>query len=597
MRAFLSLILIVGMTACQTTPDTTVPTPPADRTGGAATPAPDPRFAAASDEFVDAMLATQPEWAIYQGWYENAGELTVPDAAYFQSRREFYRRWQRRFDAFSPESLPADQRTDLVLIENEIESSLWQLNTFRPWDWMPSVYNVAGPIGLILNTDFAPEDERLRLVSNRLKDVPAYYAAARENLDTPTLEHTDLAIAQNSGALDLLGQGLSDRIAASGLSAEEKSLFTRRLGNAQSVITDWIDWLTATRDRLEAEGSARSFRIGEALYQEKFRYDIQSSYTARELYERALAEKEKLHQRMDQITRDRWSAYFPDTPMPRDRLERVGMLIDHLSARHVDREDFIAEIRNQVPRLADFVRENDLLDQDPTRPLVIRETPLYMRGGGAGASVSSPGPFNPEANTYYNVTPLDDYTAEEAESYLREYNHWILQILNIHEAIPGHYTQLLHANKSPSLIKSLFGNGAMVEGWAVYAERMMLEQGWGNDEPEMWLMYGKWNLRVVCNAILDYAVHVKGMTQDEAMHLLTEEAFQERTEATNKWRRVRLSQVQLTSYFAGYAEIYDFREQRKARLGDDFDLKRFHNEFLSYGSAPVSVIRELMVSK
>src|SRR5690606_22564995 len=207
-----------------------------------------------------------------------------------------------------------------------------------------------------------------------------------------------------------------------------------------------------------------------------------------------------------------------------------------------------------------------------------------------GASVSAPGPFNPGADTYYNVTLLDRFTDEQAESYLREYNHWILQILNIHEGIPGHYTQLVHANKSPSIVKAMFGNGAMIEGWAVYSERMMLENGYAADEqPEMWLMYGKWNLRVVCNTILDYAVHVLGMTEDEAMDLLMKEAFQERTEATEKWKRVRQSQVQLTSYFAGYAEIYDFREERKAELGDDFDLKAFHNEFLSYGRAPVRV--------
>jgi uncharacterized protein (DUF885 family) len=217
-----------------------------------------------------------------------------------------------------------------------------------------------------------------------------------------------------------------------------------------------------------------------------------------------------------------------------------------------------------------------------------------MRGSGAGASVSAPGPFNPTADTYYNVTPLDDYTDEQAASYLREYNHWVLQILNIHEAIPGHYTQLVHGNKSVGLIKSLLRNGAMIEGWAVYSERMMLEAGWGDQQPEMWLMYGKWNLRVVTNAIMDYAVHVLGMTQQQAMDMMLLEAFQEQTEADNKWRRITLSQVQLTSYFTGYAEIYDFRERTKQQLGNEFDLQRFHNQFLSYGNAPVPAIIELM---
>jgi uncharacterized protein (DUF885 family) len=266
----------------------------------------------------------------------------------------------------------------------------------------------------------------------------------------------------------------------------------------------------------------------------------------------------------------------------------------HLSAQHINREDFINEIKRQIPVLAAFVEQKNLVAQDPTRPLVVRETPEYMRGSGAGASVSAAGPFNPTADTYYNVTPLDDYTEEQAESYLREYNQWVLQILNIHEAIPGHYTQLVQANKAPGLVKSLLRNGAMIEGWAVYSERMMLEEGYGDQEPEMWLMYGKWNLRVVTNALMDYAVHVLGMSQEEAMEMMLREAFQEQTEAENKWLRITLSQVQLTSYFTGYAEIYDFRERQKEQLAENFDLKAFHDQFLSYGSAPVPAIIELM---
>ncbi len=172
----------------------------------------------------------------------------------------------------------------------------------------------------------------------------------------------------------------------------------------------------------------------------------------------------------------------------------------------------------------------------------------------------------------------------------------MLPVLNIHEAIPGHYVQLVYANRSPSLIKSIFGNGAMIEGWAVYSERMMLESGYGEHKPEAWLVYSKWNLRSVCNTILDYGVHVLGMTEAEAIDLLTRQAFQTEAEAADKWRRVKLTSVQLTSYFAGYAAILDLREQLKRERAGAFDLKGFHEQFLSYGSAPVRVIRELMLA-
>ena len=255
--------------------------------------------------------------------------------------------------------------------------------------------------------------------------------------------------------------------------------------------------------------------------------------------------------------------------------------------------DIPSEIKRQIPVLQEWVVSKNLLTLDRNKPLEVRTTPAYQAGV-AGASIEAPGPYRPQDRTYYNVTPLDGETPEQAESSLREYNHWILQILNIHEAIPGHYAQLVYANKSPSIVKSIFGNGAMVEGWAVYGERMMLESGYGNNAPEMWLMYSKWNLRSVTNTILDYSVHVLGMTEAQALDLLTRQAFQTKREATEKWRRVQLSSVQLTSYFSGYSEIMDLREQRKQALGNKFVLKDFHEQFLSYGSAPVKVIKELM---
>lgn len=586
----LTLTLLAGLfvlaSACSQSPSAA--------TADSPQPAHDPAFAEFADDLMLRMLDRSPEWSIYAGRYENAGETTIPDAARRADDLAFAQAALAELEAYDPSLLSPDQRIDHTLLENRLASDLWYQEAFRGWQWMPSSYNVAGPIGLLLNTPYAPEDQRLRTVSQRLAQVPAYYRAAAANIEDPTLEHLELAMVQNRGALGLVGEPLRERVAASGLTDAEQREMLGNVDAARAAIEQFLSTLEGIKAELAGRDDVRSFRIGEALYNPKFDLDVQSGFSARELYERAIAEKNRLHDEMDTIAVQLWLDYFPDDEMPGDRLERIGRLIDHLSDRHVAREDFIAEIERQIPLLAAFVEERGLIEQDASRPLVVRETPEYMRGGGAGASVSAPGPFNPTANTYYNVTPLDGYSDEEAASYLREYNHWVLQILNIHEAIPGHYTQLLHANKSPSLIKSLLRNGAMIEGWAVYAERMMLEEGWGDDEPEMWLMYGKWNLRVVTNAILDYAVHVEGMEREAAMDLLMREAFQERTEAENKWRRVTLSQVQLTSYFTGYAEIYDFREQLKQSQGDDFDLRTFHDRFLSFGNAPVPAIIELM---
>jgi uncharacterized protein (DUF885 family) len=281
--------------------------------------------------------------------------------------------------------------------------------------------------------------------------------------------------------------------------------------------------------------------------------------------------------------------------MPADRLLMIKLVIGEMGKYHARPEAFVEAVRAQIAGLQAFVREKDLVDQDPTRPLVVRETPVYMRGI-AGASISAPGPLNPTANTYYNVTPLDPSKVAANESFLREYNDWTLQILNIHEAVPGHYTQLVHANKSPSLVTAVFANGSMIEGWAVFGEKVMLDAGYGNNAPEMWLMWMKWNLRSVMNTILDYEIQTMNLDREAAMRYMTREAFQEETEAVEKWRRASLSQVQLTSYFNGYAEITALRDEMRAKQGSAFSVKGFNNKFLSYGNAPIRRIREVMLS-
>jgi uncharacterized protein (DUF885 family) len=547
-----------------------------------------------SQLFIDQLWQLSPTWALYSGKHVNDGYLEIPNQASRDQTLAFVTQQQKALSQFDPQALTTNELIDYKLLTNLVESMKWDIERLKAWKWDPSNYNVAGGFAQIINEDFAPLDERLSSVIARLENVPAYYDAARSNISDPTLEHTQLAIMQNQGAFSVLSDALVQQVADSGLSTDQKTLFNQRFDAATAAIKQHLEWLTALETKL-TENGGRDFRIGETLYEEKFAFDIQSGMTAKQLYDKAVADKNHVQQEMAKLTDTIWSKYI-DAPKPADEKLAIRQLIDVLSSNHVKREDFVAEVRKQIPQLIQFVNDKELVTLDPNKPLIVRETPEYMRGF-AGASISAPGPYDQGGNTYYNVSPLDDMSDESAESYLREYNHWILQVLNIHEAIPGHYTQLVFSNQSPSLVKSLFGNGAMIEGWAVYTERMMLEEGYGAFEPEMWLMYYKWNLRVICNTILDYSIQVNGMGEQEVLNLLENEAFQQRTEAEGKWRRATLSQVQLTSYYAGYREIYDFREQLKAKQGDDFDLKLFHERFLSYGSAPVKFIKQLMIDK
>lgn len=556
----------------------------------------DDQFSKFKDQFLDANWKLNPSWGVYLGYYKYDDQLLVPNGELRALRRQFYVNELLALREFDANKLNSGNATDLAIIEGQLKSNIWYIDSFREYEWNPASYNPAGAFGVILNTDYKPLKERIATISTRLENVAPYYQAAIDNIKVPTNEHLDLAIQQSVGALNMFAGLIPAKLSEVELDEADLKQIESRLASAEVAVKSYISFLEAKKTELAESGAARGFRIGAELYEKKFQHDIKSSYTATELYEVALAAKTKLHTEMIVITKGLWPKYFATEPMPEDDLVAVKRMIDKLSAKHISRDKFVDEIRRQIPIIQKFMDDKKLLDSDPSRPLVVRLMPEHQRGF-AGASVNAPGPYDATANTYYNVSPLDGMSDEQAESYLREYNHWILQILNIHEAIPGHYTQLMHANKSASKIKSIFGNGAMVEGWAVYSERMMLENGYGDNEPEMWLMYSKWNLRVVVNTILDYSVQVLGMQRDAGLEMLMNEAFQEQAEAEGKWRRATVSQVQLTSYFTGYSEIYDFREALKLAMGEEFDLREFHNKFLSYGNAPVPVIKNLMLAE
>ncbi|UYZ60499.1 DUF885 domain-containing protein [Hymenobacter latericus] len=543
--------------------------------------------------FVDSLWYYNPGWASSVGYHKYDSLLVIPTAGRRQQEARAYDRWLQELRGFELEKLSVNNQTDYQLMRNMLQSSRWYDDTLRTWQWNPAQYNLSEPVAEILNGRYQPLDRRLRSISLKISRAAEFYEAAKSNLKNPTKEHLELAILQNRGGLEVFGKALQDSIARSGLKETEKAELRTRIGTTRMAIESYIGFL----DKDLRPQATRSFRIGKALFDRKFYYDIQSSSTADQVYQKALAHKQMLLRDMGMRATRLWPKYFAGKPMPADTLTRIREVIGKLSAVHTTPQGFVDAVKQQIPQLVKFVDEHKLLTQDPSKPLVVRETPLYMRGSGAGASVSAPGPYDKGANTYYNVEPIVDWKPEQAESYLREYNQYTLQILNIHEAIPGHYTQLVYANQSPSIIKAVLGNGAMIEGWAVYSERMMLESGYGNNSDEIWLMWDKWNMRVTLNTILDHLVHVGNISEQDAVQMLVRDGFQEQAEATNKWRRATLSQVQLSSYFTGYTEIYDLREELKKKQGKDFDLKAFNEQFLSYGSAPVKYIREMMLKK
>jgi len=559
----------------------------------------DQLFNAYKERFVLALWKMYPSWASNVGYHKYDNVLIIPDDKSRTKELTFNKANLDSLSKFKLAELSDANKTDYYLIENQLKYAIWGIEEQKAYEWDPSGYNVSGLFADMLNNDYATLSERVHNFYLRMAAIPAYYKAAKNNIKNPTEEHTDLAIEQNLGGVSVFAHDLPDALDKLKLDKREKAKITQSADKAVAAIQDYAEWLKKLKN-----DHPRSFRLGKELYEKKFAFEIQSGYSAEEIYQKALKHKDELHDKMYEIVKKLWPKYFSNAAFPQERMEAMHRMIEKLSENHVAADSFQVAIEQQLPVLVSFIKHKDLIYIDPSKPLVVRKEPAYMAGV-AGASISSPGPYDKNGNTYYNVGSLKGWDPQKAESYLREYNHYILQILNIHEAIPGHYTQLVYANKSPSIIKAILGNNAMIEGWAVYAERMMLENGYDGDKaidskeasPEMWLMYYKWNLRSTCNTILDYSVHTKNMTKDDAMKLLIDDGFQQMAEAEGKWKRVSVTQVQLDCYFTGYTEIYDFRQQLKDKMGTRFNLKQFHEQFLSYGSAPVKYIKELMLKE
>lgn len=557
-------------------------------------------FDAYKERFVLNLWALYPGWASSQGFHKYDSIMVVPDETQRGKELAFCKANLDSLKSFELNNLSDNNKTDYQMIESQLHATEWYTNYYKSYEWNPSDYNVCGGFAELLANNYDSLDTRLQLFYQRMRNIPAYYEAAKKQLKNPTLEHTQLAIDQNLGGASTFESDLKEALAKSHLSTPEKEIIMTRAKQATEAINGYVTFLKTLKNT-----TPRSFRLGKELYAKKFEHDIQSGYTAEEIYKKALEHKKELHGQMFKLADKLFAKYITEpekltvgtkgfTPKPKDSLALIKMVIDKISLKHVAADSFQTEIEHQIPKLVNFIKEKNLIYIDPSKPLVVRKEPAYMAGV-AGASISSPGPYEKNGNTYYNVGSFAGWDKARIESYLREYNYYILQILNIHEAIPGHYTQLVYSNQSPSIIKSVFGNGAMVEGWAVYTERMMLENGYGDNADEMWLMYYKWNLRSTCNTILDYGVHVNNLSKEDVIHLLVNEAFQQQAEAEGKWKRVSVTQVQLCSYFTGYTEIYDFREELKKKEGEKFNLKQFHEKFLSYGSAPVKYIKELML--
>ncbi|MCG8371338.1 MAG: DUF885 domain-containing protein, partial [Proteobacteria bacterium] len=381
------------------------------------------------------------------------------------------------------------------------------------------------------------------------------------------------------------------------LAPERRARLEAAIATASDAIAEHQTWL---EEELLPRANG-DFRVGAGLYDAKLAFALNSPLSRKEITARAEREYQHVRNEMFEVARLVYLDKYPMTALPDDPDEAYKQAIVRAALEQAYRSlpprDGIVEVaKRQLQEATDFVVEHNIVTM-PEEPVEIIVMPEFQRGVSV-AYLSPPGPLDKGQPAFYAVAPLpDDWTEAQVESFLREYNLYSMQDLTIHEGVPGHYLQLSLSNRYPSVLRSVLWSGPFVEGWEVYAEQMMIEAGYQERDPLQKLITLKWYLRAVTNAIIDSAIHVDGMTRDAAMKLMVEGGFQEEREAAGKWVRAQLTSAQLSTYFVGYQEHADLRAEIEQLWGDEFTLRRYHDQVLSYGSPPVRFVRALMLGE
>ncbi|HEY6458167.1 MAG TPA: DUF885 domain-containing protein [Steroidobacteraceae bacterium] len=556
----------------------------------------DAAYERVAKRYMNEMLPRDPVGASQLGDQRFDGQMNDESSAGRARTVAVARSLLADLEAVPTARLARAKQVDAQLLHHELEYTIWQTETFRDWNWDPLIYTgLAGnSVYLLLARDFAPLPIRMSHVAARLRAWPRLFAQERAALapaKVPAI-NAQTAIAQNAGLTDLIDQVIVPQIEQ--LPRGQRAGLNKAIASARGAITVQQSWLRNTL-LPQAKGD---FRIGAQRYDEKLRFELDSTLSRQAIRARAESAIATQRARMYAIARQVLSARpgasaLPRKPTPDQQQAAIESALELAYADHPSRADMVAAARTALAQTTAFVTAHDLITLYPD-PLEVIIMPAFQQGVSL-AYCDAPGPLARGQKTYFAVSPIpQEWTQAQVRSYLREYNTRAINELTIHEAMPGHYVQLAHADRYRSPIRAVMQSNAFVEGWAMYAEQLLSEQGYMNHDPLMQLVHLKWDLRATANAILDQAVHVDGMTREQAMHMLMHDTFQEEREAAAKWVRVQLTSTQLATYFVGFQEHLALRDEARQRWGAAFSLKRYHDTALAFGSPPVRYVRELM---
>src|SRR5262245_23615362 len=550
----------------------------------------DDAFQKIAHDYIEQYLQANPEQATELGDHRFDGELTDYSTEARAKDLARQKEFRDKLNAIDGAQLTGANSIDFRILKENIDYEIFRAEELKEPEWNPLVYmqSLANSLYLLVARDFAPAEKRIPSLRQRLEKIPDVIAQAKGNLQHSPRIHTETAIEQTQGAINLVRTELAPLL-------DQAPQMKKDLAQVQdktvAALEDYKKWLR--NDLLPR--SDGDFRLGAEKYKKKLRFALASDLPMEEILKRAKADLEQTQTAIYETALPLYKKYFPkaDQQTIADKHKVTAAVLDKLAEQHPADATVVDYAKKVVGEATDFVKSHNLVAV-PETPLDVIAMPEFKRGV-AIAYCESPGPLDKTGQTFFAVSPTPkDWSQARQESFFREYNNYMIRDLTVHEAMPGHYLQLAHSNqfRAPTLVRAIFQSGPFIEGWAVYCEQVMAEQSYGG--PEVKMQQLKMRLRAIANAILDQSIHAGNMTENEAMDLMMKETLQQEGEAVAKWKRARLTSAQLSTYFVGVTEHLDLRAVDQKKLGKNFDLKKYDDQVISYGSPPVKYVRELM---
>jgi len=568
--------------------------------------------------YLDIGIQINPPSGGSQGIHGTAENPTAYDdhladvsAAGWDARYKTEVAFRDRLLAIDESELSRADQIDRHILLTQAKYSILRLTTLsRSTDPATYVSGVASPFSGLVLRDYAPADQRLRSFGSRCSEVGTYLDNARIALSPddvrPTAVNKQSAMGRLKGTVGengLFKKVLVEMIRESTLSEAEATEIQKNCAAAVAHIESFTTWFEETIVPRE-DGE---WRLGTELYDEAYALYMDYPLSPSELLVKAEQALTETNAQLVATARSIHDGYLATqiadgSIMPAadlDDSQVVKNVFAEISKDHSTADTLIADSYALADAIVGFVEEKNLMDLPPTSKLRIENVPPHLQGYAVAQITTAPA-FEPELES---VWFWDLELLAGADDFLKEYNRPALALVYIHEGVPGHFVQLEYSNKFERIVPKVFGNGAMIEGWASYIATQLVEEGFTiyPDEPYgyelQYMSDRKLVLRSIINAIIDIRLHTSDWTEEEAVKMMVEQGFQEQGEADGKLNRAKMGYVQLTSYFAGHQAILEILEEYKKAKGDAFSYKDFNERLVGAGSPPFFAIREFMLAE